>query len=305
MNSKKTSYKTTIFLSLVYIVISAPLNCYAENHAIAVVLSQKIKPYMQVLKGVQQNLDNKPSFPMDIFSISDTNRDIANIKKELLKKKYTLFLAIGPEAAQLIWSMESLRHQPKLFSAILNPLKIDHLKFSHCGVSLQIPASIQLAEISASLPDIKKVGIIFDPKQNQTFFKAALESEPSYKIKVIPLRVNSKTEISKVLRNNLNSIDCVWMIPDSTVISEKIVQYVIKQALYKKKGVIGYNPYFIKSGAVFAFEFDYYQIGIQTAEKIRAYSNDKACNITIPFFNKTSNLKMARHLGITIKEHPE
>ena len=302
MNSKKTSCKNTIFLSLVYIVISSPLNSYAENHAIAVVLSQRIKPYMQVLKGVQQDLNNKSSFQMDTFSISDTSRNAVDIKKKLLKKKYNLFLAIGPEAGQIIWSMEILRHQPKLFSAILNPLKIDPLKFSHCGVSLQIPASIQLAEISASLPDIKKVGIIFDPKQNQAFFEAALESEARYKIKIIPLRVNSKTEISKVLKTNLNTIDCVWMIPDSTVISEKIVQYVIRQALYKKKGVIGYNPYFIKSGAVFAFEFDYYQIGIQTAEKIKAYFNGKPCNNTIPFFNKTINLKMARHLGITIKE---
>ena len=40
------------------------------------------------------------------------------------------------------------------------------------------------------------------------------------------------------------------MIPDQTVISEKIVQYVIKQALYHKKGVIGYNSFFIRSGAV-------------------------------------------------------
>ena len=305
MNSKKLSYKNTIFLSLVYIVISTPLNSYAENHTIAIVLSQRIKPYMQVLKGIQQDLDSKPSFQMDIFSIADVNRNDANIKKDLLEKTYNLFIAIGPEAGQLIWSMESLNHRPKLFSAILNPLKIDNLNFSHCGVSLQIPASIQLSEIRASLPDIKKVGIIFDPKQNQAFFEAALQSEASTRIKIIPLRVKSKTEISMVLKNNLSRIDCVWMIPDATVISEKIVQYVIKQALYNKKGVIGYNSYFIKSGAIFAFEFDYYKIGVQTAEKTKAYFTGKPCNNNIPFFHKTINLKMARHLGITTKEQTE
>lgn len=293
------------FLLLACLVLAAPIHSQATTHTIAVVLSQKIKPYMQVLKGLQQGLDKENNFYMDVFFLSTPGSDGEHVKKNLLKKSYDLFVAIGPEAGSLIWSMAELRHQGKLFSAILNPHKVDHMKDSHCGISLQIPVSTQLAEINAALPTIKTIGLLFDLKHNQFFFEKAWASGIRHSIKIIPLSVTAKSDIARVLKDNLNKIDCIWMIPDPTVISEKIVQYVIRQALYQKKGVIGYNTYFIKSGAIFAFEFDYHQIGIQTADKTRTYFNGQGCNTTVPFFQTTINSKMLRHLGMTMGEKQE
>jgi len=300
MNGKTRPKTNLMLLLLTCLILAAPTHAPAENRTVAVILSQKIKPYMQVLKGIQQGLDREKAFFMEVFSISPADKQRDDLRKKLLEKTHDLFLAIGPEAGELIWSMDELRHKGKLFSAILNPQNVDHMESFRCGVSLQIPVSTQLSEISTSLPDIKKIGLLFDPKYNLPFFEKTQASENHHGIKIIPLSISSKPEISRILKENLNNIDCVWMIPDPTVITEKIVQYVIKQALYQKKGVIGYNTYFIKSGAVFAFELDYYQIGIQTADKARAYFNGEGCRATAPSFQKIVNAKMARHLGMTM-----
>jgi len=91
-------------------------------------------------------------------------------------------------------------------------------------------------------------------------------------------------------------------VPDRTVISEKIVQYVIKEALYRKKGVVGYNSFFLKSGAVFAFEFDYTRIGLQTSELVTDYFNSSPCAPPVPFFNRGINIKVARTIGFQVEE---
>lgn len=300
--TKKTVFSTTIkkaaFFLLAFMLFSLQGVSYSEEKTIAVIVSKKIKPYMQVLKGIEKGIDKNISHDMDIFFLSPKNNQQDKIKSTLLKKEYDLFLAIGPEASTLIWSMNTTDTQGKIFSAVLDPHQIISSRNPACGVSLKIPVNTQLKEINSALPGIKNIGLLFDQKYNHTFFKKAVLSSKDNGLTVIPLGVSSKKDIPRILKENLNRIDCVWMIPDQTVISEKIVQYVIKQSLYQKKGVIGYNSFFIRSGAVFAFKFDYSKIGNQTAGRVNAYFKEGQCTPVVPIFDKTINVKIARTLGM-------
>ena len=275
---------------------------FSGEHGMAVVVSKRIKPYMQVLEGMEQGLGRNVSKNMEVFFLSQSENNEKAIKIKLLEKGYDLFVAIGPEAGDLIWSMDALDKQGKIFSAILDPQKRLTGNPHGCGVSLRIPVEIQTREIAASFPEIKTIGLLFDTDYNQLFFEKALFAAEDQGLKIIPLPVDSKKGIPEILRANWTRVDCIWMIPDRTIISEKIVQYVIKQALYQKKGVIGYNPFFIRSGAFFAFEFDYKEIGIQTADMVNTYFEQGACTGVPPIFHKRFNLKMARTLGIRVEE---
>jgi len=282
---------------LVCVLLFQAGSAFGGEHSIAVVVSDRIKPYVQVLTGLEQGLENED---LEVFFLSSSeNQD--RVAKNLLNNKYDLFVAIGPEAGELIWSMES-GHGEKVYSAILDPARVLKQESPGCGVSLQIPVDIQLREIAAVLPDVKKIGLLFDMKHNGEFFERARISAQDQGLVVIALDVDSKKEIPRILKENLSRIDCIWMVPDQTVISEKIVQYVIKEALFDKKGVIGYNSFFIRSGALFAFEFDYTKIGEQTADRVNAYFKENECLSVVPFFKKTINFKMAHTLGMRVGE---
>jgi putative ABC transport system substrate-binding protein len=291
-----TKIKKIPFFLLLFLVLASHGVAYCNEKTIAVIVSKKIKPYMQVLKGVEQGINHE----MDIYFL---NQDMANqkkIKQKLINKSYDLFLSIGPEATSFIYAIKSLDNKVKIFSALLDVHKIIGKENNICGISLQIPVHIQLREISTALPKTKNIGLLFNQKNNQPFFIDALASSKEQGLNLIPLSVNSKKEIPDILKKNLNRIDCVWMIPDQTVISEKIVQYVIKQSLYLKKGVIGYNSFFLKSGAVFAFLFNYIQIGIQTADTINNYFIQGQCGNVAPIFERRINLKVAHTLDIQL-----
>lgn len=286
------------FLLVLCLLVCLPGAANCADHSIAVVVSDRIRPYMQVLKGLEQGIPNNSPAVFYLTPSEDNDR----LSATLIKGEYDLFVAIGPEAGKLIWSLADLQGKGRIYSAILDPLIALDGKGGSCGVSLQIPVSIQLAEISGAFPGVKKLGLLFDKTHNMAFFESARISGKVLGIDLIALTVDSKKDIPEVLKNNLSRLDCIWMVPDRTVISEKIVQYVIKQALYRQKGVIGYNSFFLKSGAVFAFEFDYIKIGLQTAEMVTDYFNGSTCKAPVPFFNRALNGKVARTIGFPMEE---
>ncbi|MFN2357740.1 MAG: ABC transporter substrate-binding protein [Desulfotignum sp.] len=257
----------------------------------------------------------------------------------LIAGAYDLVAAVGPEAASLVW--ETGIPGKKIYAAVLDPDAVPHIPDDACGISLRIPVAVQLATIADAFPSFQKIGLLFDPDHNQWFFEAAVaaagaaaeagaagavaagggggeageaaetaaataagEAAASFgdrSIHIIPLQVRARNHIARVVTDNLADIDAVWMIPDQTVISEKLIQYVIKQALYKNTGVIGYNAYFTRTGALFSFEFDYLSLGRQAGELIIDYLAGKECHSVSPLFKTRINSQVAGKLGLEME----
>ena len=97
-------------------------------------------------------------------------------------------------------------------------------------------------------------------------------------------------------------IDVLWLIPDRTVISESIVQHIIKEALFNRVPVIGYNRFFYESGAAFSFVFDYIELGKQTAKLAIDMLSGKACQKNNPVFHAWLNPRVISRLGIEVPE---
>jgi putative ABC transport system substrate-binding protein len=118
-------------------------------------------------------------------------------------------------------------------------------------------------------------------------------------VDLVPMIVSSRKDIPFLLEECWDSIDCVWLIPDRTVISESIAQYIIKQAVLKKVPVVGYNQFFYDSGAAMAFVFDYKDLGRQSAELLSDMLRQKAVESRVPVFNVWLNKKVLEKLNIT------
>lgn len=144
--------------------------------------------------------------------------------------------------------------------------------------------------------------MIFDPRYNQWFYEQARLASLKCSFEIIPIRVTSRHQIPRIMRVNDGEISAIWMIPDQTVISEKVIQYVVKQGIYHGIGVIGYNSFFTRSGSLFSFEFDYTALGHQTALKIDNFLNSGECRQEPPVFDTVVNEKIADKIGIRVKK---
>jgi len=284
MSNKKYRY---IFFVIIYItgcLFLFPVYAFCdEDKQIAIVVSKRIRPYMNVVEGIAGGL--KENFKItQVFFLSESDlQHNEKISLRLANGQFDFFTAVGPEATELLWGLKTdlsfsspeinNREIKKIFTAVLDPERLlkNQTSQSQCGVSLRIPVDTQVHEITETFSGIKRIGLLFDERNNDWFFEKAYLASKKYGITIIPLQVRSRSHITQVLSENWENIDCIWMIPDRTVISEKIIQHIIKLGIYNKKGVIGYNSFFTRSGALFSFDFDYKALGTQTAQKIETY----------------------------------
>jgi putative ABC transport system substrate-binding protein len=261
-------------------------------------ISQNIRPYIEAAEGAIQALEGGglkvETFRVDKLTAAETDGLVASIRREA----YDLVLTVGPEASSLAWTKAGEGACPIVYTMVLDPERLAGAPKAPCGISLGIPIDVQLRAISRTLPSVRQIGLMFDPGNNTAFYDAAerLSAQPG--LAVIPLRVSSRKEIGRVLAAHWPRIDGVWLIPDRTIISESIVQYIIKQALLNDTPVVGYNRFFYESGAAISFVLDYAEIGAQAGRLALEAAERRECGNESPVFQTWINTRVLDKLGI-------
>lgn len=270
---------------------------------VAILVSRDIRPYIEAVEGMGAVLAESAGAKVQVFSLEKfkgKSQDV--LLQSLTGEKFDLFVAVGPEAVRFARENPALEKTAWLYSMILNPPRVSGQAETACGVPLDIPAQRQLEMVAQGLRTIKRLGLLYDPRYNSEFFMKAAAEAPSLDLKIVPLKVSSKKDIPVVLKQNWENIDALWLIPDQTVISESIVEYIIKDALFKQLPVIGYNRFFYESGAALAFVFDYEELGRQAGRLAANVLRGKACEKETPLFHVWLNLRVIDKLGITVPE---
>lgn len=305
--------KPNIFISLILILCISGLcvlfstHCRAEEldsgpYQVIVFVSKNIRPYLEALDGLRANLADSIDADVEVILLDRYDEKTRNDLVDRLSREITrdIIVAIGPEAASFVWKAFPDNIFSKIYSIILNPEKVIGTKVRNIGIPLNIPPENQLSMIAQGFPAVRRLGVFFDPKYNDNFYAGAAVAAFDLGIDLIPLSVDSKKDIPFLLQECWDSLDCIWLIPDRTVISESIAQYIIKQAVLKKVPVVGYNQFFYNSGAAMAFVFDYADIGRQTAGLITNVLQQKAPGRLVPVFKVWLNETVLEKMEIEI-----
>ena len=270
---------------------------------VAVLISRNIRPYIEAVEGMSSVLSEAANAKIQVFRLEKFKGKMqTDLIRRLVEERFDLFVAVGPEAAGFTWEEPGSEKTVRLYSMVLNPQKVSGRTETTCGISLNIPAQRQLKMIARGLPTIKRIGLLYDPLHNSEFFREAAAEASFLGLEIVPLKVLSKKDIPTVLKQHWEDMDALWLIPDQTVISESIVQYIIKEALFENTPVIGYNRFFYESGAALAFVFDYEEIGRQTGRLAVDMLSGKACEKETPVFHVWLNLRVIDKLGINVPE---
>lgn len=275
-----------------------------QKHRLAIVVSRHIKPYMEALGGLRKGLETLSGVEYRIFIMDDQDMENpAGLSREVRGHEFDILVSIGPEATSLAWTVSAETGVSVVHSMVLDPEALASDRFiPDCGISLSIPVLNQLMDIKQAFPDIKRIGVLFNPELNRLFFIQAREQADLLGLEAIPLQVSSSREIPAVLAAGWESIDALWLIPDRTVISQALVEYMIKEALFQNKPVVGYNRFFHDSGAALAFALDFDQIGKQTAALVMNRLKHPLCGQSVPAYEVLINHRVVRSLGLRVQE---
>jgi putative ABC transport system substrate-binding protein len=290
---------------LVFLIITSllipPWNAFSSSEVI-IIKSSDIIPYQKAIEGFKQSF---PGGTYTEYSIEEDFRDTGkSIVARAVNKGGDLIVAVGPQAAYLMNTDSS--SIPKVFTMVLDPEKFLGNERLYPGVSLNIPLGFQLEQIRSGFPARKRVGVFYTQEQNQKTIDTILPRARGLGLSVTGIPIVSPKEIPELLKSLQSAIDILWVIPDRTIGSEKILKYLLKSVLMKNIPVVGFNEWFAENGAILSFDIDYEAIGRQTgelAQKLLQPGNPPTANLQEPQQVRTIiNLKVAQKLSVTVAE---
>ena len=263
---------------------------------VGVVVSMNIRPYFEAMEGIREVFGEQPNIEIGTYFLEDSDGDWAGTSKQIRSEAPGAVIAIGPEATRLVFS--EFQKGIRAYSMVLHPEKLlESSEVERCGVSLQVPLGRQIRLFRRTFPEVRRIGLLFDPANHGPSGFPVLEFEEE-RAEVIPLPVRGREDIPEVLQESWPGIDGLWFIPDRTVITESLVRYITKEAIANGVAVLGYNRFFFESGAAMAFVLDYREIGIKTARMVLEKMEGGNCDSHSPPFRTWINARVASALNL-------
>lgn len=275
--------------------------CVSESVAmdIAILRSSDIAAYREAIAGL------KATGPIEaIYTEYDAQGDL-EIGKKLARKlrasNASLVVAVGLKAA--LAAKVEIVDVPIVYMMIMDPLKHQLTGANMTGTLLEVPLDQQLKIIRKFLPTLHRLGTLYDPAKTSAWVQNAAQRATIANFHLEALPVESEKDVPEQLRALLSNVEAFWLTPDSTVLTNESVRFILESALARQIPVIGFSPEFTRLGALLSISVVYGDVGRETgllAKRILDGERPLPLNpVPMERLNITVNLKTARFLGIT------
>lgn len=235
----------------------------------------------------------------------------AQIATNYVANKVDLICGIATPMAQSAYGAARDAGIPVIFTAVTDPILAELAKQDGTpvgeitGTSDKLPVKQQLEMIRKTLPDAKKIGIMYTTSEvNSESAIADYEAAAAeFGFEIVKGSIATATDIPLVADDILGKVDCLTNITDNTVVSG--LPTILAKAKAKNIPVFGSEIEQVKIGCLAAVGLDYFELGKQTgimAAKVLKGEN-KASEINYEIIEVGSyygNTAVADQLGITI-----
>lgn len=235
------------------------------------------------------------------YDIEGKKEKAINVFKELQKKNPDVVITLGEIAS--VYGKYFLKNIPIVFSMVTDPDIYGLRGENITGVSRMAPVDIQLRALKEIIPDVRKVGVIYNPKRTSRLVESARNIASAIGIELLPARVDSREDAPRTFRIfAAQGIDAFWLIPDPTVVTPQFFKLIRDYTLTNAIPLLAFSPDFVKAGALLSLSPTYTTIGDQTcriALKILDGVSPSEIPISYPkAYILSFNLKVAKKIGL-------
>lgn len=241
-----------------------------------------------------------------------------SIAQNFASQRVDLVVAISTPSAQA--AVQQIKNIPIVASAVTDFVEAGLVKNydaydnpagngSLTGVSDMIPVEQEFELIKKLNPNVKTVGIVYNPGEANSAYLTSVAKEVAAKmgIKVLEATAVNSSEVAMAAQSLRGRVDAIWVSNDNLVISALPV--VAQVAIAQGIPLVTADPTTIDKGAVAALGFDYYSHGRLTGRIVLRILNGEKPN-EIPIHLMTDprdqllsvNLDAANASGITIPD---
>jgi putative tryptophan/tyrosine transport system substrate-binding protein len=231
---------------------------------VLVVQKYHAKPYAEVVRGFRDATNARVSE----LILSEANGE--NSVREIRRRGPDLILAIGLDA---LVRVKKIRDIPIIYCMVLNPAAVLGNESNITGISMNIAPEKQLAVLQKTIPTLKKIGLVYNPRQTGSIAAKAHAAAEKAGLRFVALKAEQAKDLPRQLENLPRDLDIYWMLPDSTFTSPEAVESLFLFSIRSRIPVLTFSERYLRMGALISLGLDAVGIGKQAgemAERIRS-----------------------------------
>ncbi len=265
---------------------------------VAILKSKELIPYNLAQEGLQDILGGSES----VFTLDDELQRSKEIISDSLRLAPNILCVIGTPAAKIA-ALTKVPF-PIVYSMILNPEIFSEIKGPVAGC-IALPSPEDFFETLLSiLPDIKKIGTVYDPGQTGFLVQAGQIAARTLDLELTALPAASMKQALKSLEQLSTQVDVIWMLPDRTVMGRQTFEYLLLLSFRHRVPLAAISEKYVNQGALMSLKVDYKHIGQQAGQIAREMLKGNLKENRTSVFAKNNkliiNVKTAKKLGIKI-----
>jgi len=230
---------------------------------ILIVLGHNIQPYLKAAEGVNYTLSSKLTaqksiqpFSLHLLTPESNQITVDEIHREILNNNSDLILAIGTNA---LLAAKDATQLPIIYLMVPQPKKLIQGYSNITGINMEIEPSLVLRAISVQFPKVKNIGLLYDPSHNHKIIRNTASLSQQQKLITIP--VTSSEEVPSIILQYKGLVDALWLVPDSTVITDENLESLALFSLENRVPIIAFARKYLKKGAVMSVSADPFSMG--------------------------------------------
>ncbi|WP_413284072.1 ABC transporter substrate-binding protein [Vibrio sp. MA40-2] len=209
------------------------------------------------------------------FKTAQGNPAIAvQIARQYVGERPDVLVGIATPTAQAL--VAATRDLPIVFTAVTDPVGAKLVSNAEkpgknvTGLSDLSPIAQHVELIKELLPDAKTVGVVYNPGESNSVSLMTLlkESLAANGLELVEATALKSADVQSATQAISAKSDVIYAMIDNTVASA--IEGMTIAANQAKTPVFAATTTYIDAGAIAALGFDYYQIGVQTADYVVA-----------------------------------
>lgn len=265
---------------------------------ISIITSRDLPIYEQAYEGFKHIYKGEARR----YDLQGDLRESEKVVGKIMEQPPDLIVAIGLLAATV--AKDNFRKIPIVFCIVVDPERFSLTGENITGVTLSVPVSETLSQIRNLFPDVRTMGVLYDPRKSRFIVEEAYNLEKILGFSMISQKVSSESDLPDAIRPVLLKSDLLWIIPDSTIITPDSIDYILLNSFEEQIPVITFSEDLVKKGALAALSPDYVSIGEQAGRlALSILSGKSPGSLSIQPADKTRliiNQKIAKKLGLSL-----
>jgi len=182
------------------------------------------------------------------------------VEKRIREGQPNLILALGRDA---LLAVRDIRDIPVIYLLVVAPEIIIEGRDNITGVNLEIPPGLQFDELGRLLPQVRRIGVIYNTAHSAMNIQQARLDRPD--LQFVALNAQSTREVPALLEELRGRVDLIWLLPDLIVTNPDILESYFLFSFRNKVPVLAFSEKYLKRGAAIVVTFDLEGMGEQGA----------------------------------------